>query len=153
MAAGCPPSPNPRHRAAGVCVGGVCQCDLPWSGETCGVLERLPVNKLNQPGASIYGHQPNVSSWGGSILTDGAGLHHLFAAQMQTGGLIGWGSQSECVHATSKTIGGPFIKKEVAVPKECHGPVVLRAPKAQGGDYLMFHQCVPDVLDFSLVLP
>ena len=29
------------------------------------------------------------------------GQYHLFVAQMKTGGLIGWGTQSECVHATS----------------------------------------------------
>jgi hypothetical protein len=79
-----------------------------------------------------------VSSWGGSILTDAAGLHHLFVAQMQTGGLVGWGSESECVHATSPSLGGPYRKQRVLVPKECHGPVVLRAPGE--GEYLMFHQ-------------
>jgi hypothetical protein len=57
---------------------------------------------------------------------------------MQTGGLVGWGSESECVHATSTTLGGPFHKQSVLVPKECHGPVVLRAP--DDGEYLLFHQ-------------
>lgn len=79
-----------------------------------------------------------VSSWGGSILTDDAGLHHLFVAQMETGGLVGWGSESECVHATSSSLSGPFQKQSVLVPKECHGPVVLRAP--HDGEYLLFHQ-------------
>ena len=122
----------------GMCLpSGACQCDTPWTGANCGVLERLAVNATQQPGASIFGYSPNVSSWGGSILTDGRGLHHLFVAQMQTGGLIGWGSESECVHATSTSLGGPFSKQSVLVPKECHGPVVLRAPD---GEYLMLHQ-------------
>ena len=123
----------------GVCSStGGCQCDIPWSGISCGVLDLLPVNQRQQPGAAVYGYVPNVSSWGGSILRDDAGLYHLFVAQMQTGGLTGWGSESECVHATSTRIGGPFYKQSVLVPKECHGPVVLRAP--QDGEYLLFHQ-------------
>ena len=48
------------------------------------------------------------------------------------------GQESECVHATSTSLGGPYTKQSVLVPKECHGPVVLRAPGS--GEYLMFHQ-------------
>jgi hypothetical protein len=78
-----------------------------------------------------------VSSWGASIIEGDDGTFNMFVAQMKTGGLIGWGSQSECVHATSKTVDGPFVKESVALENECHGPVVIRD---NHGEWLMFHQ-------------
>jgi len=115
---------------------GACVCRMPWEGEKCEVIKVLPVDNLEHPGASAYGYAPNVSSWGASIIEDD-GEYHMFVAQMKTGGLIGWGSQSECVHATSKSMDGPFIKSDVALSNECHGPVVIRDPN---GEWLMFHQ-------------
>jgi len=116
----------------------VCICDPPWTGGHCERLVTLPVNASTHPGAAAYGFAPNVSSWGGSILGPSDGLYHLFVAQMKEGGLIGWGSQSECVHAVSDAPHGPFRRQDVALPNECHGPVVI--PDRQSGSFLMFHQ-------------
>merc|ERR1712137_109856 len=55
---------------------------------------------------------------------------------MKIGGLMGWGTQSECVHATASTVSGPFVEQSVLVGNECHGPVVVRDP---AGEWLMFH--------------
>ena len=85
---------------------------------------------------SRYGYDPNVSSWGASMLQDQSGLYHIWAAQMRKGGLRNWQSQSECVHATSATPEGPYTFKEVSVPVWCHGPQVARAPD---GSLLMVH--------------
>ena len=41
------------------------------------------------------------------------------------------------MHAVSKTIGGVFIKHDVAVPDTCHNPATLRDPKT--GRWLLFH--------------
>ena len=123
---------------------GICQCDAPWYGQTCGLLRTLPVNATEQPGGAIYGWHPNVSSWGGSILPGrqpnggGGGERHLFVAQMRTGGLVGWGSQSECVHAVSSAPGQPFIRRNLVLDNECHGPVALRDP-SHDGKWLLFH--------------
>ena len=38
-------------------------------------------------------------------------------------------NESECVHAVSQTIGGPFAKHDVAVPDTCHNPATIRDPK------------------------
>eukprot|EP00729_Bicosta_minor_P002782 gene2782-29663_t len=109
--------------------GGTCRCDAPWSGPSCGQLAVKPVDQDKNPGAAIYGWAPNVSSWGGSILQDeSSGKYHLFAAEIP-GGLIGWGSHSECIHATADVVSGPFTKQDVVLHSECHGPVVIRDPK------------------------
>jgi hypothetical protein len=129
----------------GVCSSGVCKCDAPWRGATCAQLEFLPAHTLG-----AYGRTPNVSSWGASLLgpaqlslssgaaKPGGAAYHLFAAQMQTGGLIGWGSQSQCVHAVASSAAGPFTLDAVLVGTECHGPVAL--PDRARNRLLLFHQ-------------
>lgn len=54
------------------------------------------------------------------------GEDHLFVAQMRTGGLLGWGTQSECVHAAGSLVTGKFTKRDVVLTNECHGPVVIQ---------------------------
>ena len=51
----------------GVCTNQRCACDLPWGGESCGVLLFFP---LPRPSAA-YGYQPNVTSWGGNAVYGG----------------------------------------------------------------------------------
>jgi hypothetical protein len=77
---------------------------------------------------------PNVSSWGGTLVTGADGEDHLFVAQMKTGGLIGWGSQSECVHATGSLSTGRFTKRNLVLPNECHGPVLIQVSRACAWD-------------------
>ena len=115
----------------------VCICDAPWTGESCQTLAVLPVNSSTHPGAAAYGFSPNVSSWGGSILRGQDGRHHMYVAQMKQGGLIGWGSVSECIHAVSDAPSGPFMRRDVVLSNECHGPVVIPDPVTQS--LLMFH--------------
>jgi hypothetical protein len=122
----------------GDCRSGACACVAAWTGSTCGTLSVLLVDGRLQPGASIYGWSPNVSSWGGDIAEGEDGLFHLFAAQMQEGGLVNWGWASECVHATAKRRGRPFIKQGVAVDNECHGLALVRDPRTS--EHLLFHQ-------------
>lgn len=64
----------------GECDAGVCQCDVPWHGVSCGLLEVLPVNKMAQPGASIYG-------WGTVLLSpmrQAIATNEISAMQTQT---------------------------------------------------------------------
>ena len=84
----------------------------------------------------IYGYAPNVSSWGGSLVTDAAGLHHLFAAEIP-GGLRQWASHSQCIHATSTSPTGPFTRKDTVLKPWCHGPQVVQDPTSKG--YVMVH--------------
>jgi len=96
------------------------------------------VDAAKQPGAAVYGWSPNVSSWGASLLAGSDGQFDLFVSQMKSGGLVGWGSESECVHATSSQRSGPYVKQSVMLGNECHGTVVIRDPQKK--DYLLFHQ-------------
>ena len=115
----------------GVCENGECKCDVPWSGASCGILQTAPAQL-----GGIYGFAPNISSWGGSLVTDAAGLHHLFAAEIP-GGLRQWASHSQCIHATSQTLTGPFTRKDTALKPWCHGPQVVQDPISK--QYVMVH--------------
>jgi len=55
---------------------------------------------------------------------------------MATGGLKKWGSQSECTHAVSKNLAGPYKKIGEAIPIWCHNPNTIKDKK---GNYLLFH--------------
>lgn len=76
------------------------------------------------------------SSWGGNALLGDDGLQHMFVAEIP-GGLRTWGSQSQCVHATSPNISGPYTRHDLVLGPECHNPSTLRHP--QTGEWLMFH--------------
>ena len=77
-----------------------------------------------------------MSSWGGNALQGDDGLQHMFVAEIP-GGLLTWGSQSQCVHATSPNISGPYTRKDLVLSHECHNPSTLRHPTT--GEWLMFH--------------
>ena len=123
----------------GICVAstGICVCDAPWEGGDCTLLARLPASAARQ--ASVYGFSPNVTSWGASILRgdESPPMYHMFVAEVP-GGLLNWGSKSQCVHAVSRRQDGPFVRSDVVLSAECHGPVAIRDPS--DGAWLVFHQ-------------
>lgn len=47
---------------------------------------------------------------GGTVLHTGDQQYHLYVAEMRHGGLAGWSTYSECTHAVSTTIGGPYTR-------------------------------------------
>ena len=61
--------------------GGMCTCSQGWTGRRCQALDLLPVDR------SKYGFSPqdslgqNLSSWGGSVLSNN-GVWHMWAARM-----------------------------------------------------------------------
>ena len=116
----------------GACQAGVCACHPPWQGPSCGQLRFLtiaaPASANGFPGAS----PPNASTWGGSIVADGAGLFHLFASEMAHNcSLAQWQSNSRCAHAVASDPLGPFVRTDVAVDVWCHLPQATRV--AGGG--------------------
>ena len=143
----------------GVCTNQRCACDLPWGGESCGVLLFFP---LPRPSAA-YGYQPNVTSWGGNAVYGGTaapaaaagvggrgGLHsgaagqsgadgkwHLFVSEIAGThcGLTKWNSNSRVVHAEAEAIEGPYQFADVALSVEAHNPQVIR----WDGEWLLFH--------------
>ena len=47
-----------------------------------------------------------------------------------------WGTNSQCSHATSDTVEGPYTFRDTAVPVWCHNPQVVQLPT---GLFAMFH--------------
>jgi hypothetical protein len=125
----------------GLCQDRRCQCDIPWSGVDCGVLQTRPAQRGGLYGYQQPGYWPNgtakTSSWGGNILPSvTGGGWELFVAEIPRG-LANWQHESRCIYATSPQRSGPFVKASVALPAECHNPQVLR--ERETGDYLLFH--------------
>ena len=47
----------------GVCDKGRCSCDKGWTGPQCQTLDLLPA-----PNVAAYGADPNISSWGCTVI-------------------------------------------------------------------------------------
>jgi len=110
---------------------GACACDVPWVGPNCEFLDE-------RPAAVAYGAPPTLYSWGGNVVEDGAGVFHLFVAEMEGFNctLNTWQTNSACVHATAATPMGPFERQGVAVGVWCHNPSVLAL---RDGSLALFH--------------
>ncbi len=108
-------------------------CLRQWGGAQCNVLMFQPVTFPQG-----YGMTPNVTSWGGNVIADPSGkLFHLFVAEMvEDCPLQNWQSNSQCTHATSPTIEGPYTFQDAAVPVWCHNP---QAVVLHDGSYALFH--------------
>eukprot|EP00040_Diaphanoeca_grandis_P031060 m.185024 g.185024 ORF g.185024 m.185024 type:complete len:459 (-) comp32214_c9_seq1:62-1438(-) len=117
----------------GVCTDGVCKCDTPWFGESCGGLEFM----ATPPGGAYgFGKPFEVTSWGGNSI-EYDGMWHLFVTEMggKTCGLQAWGSQSTVTHAISPNVTGPYTKVRTAIPHEAHNPQVI----VINGSWYIFH--------------
>lgn len=108
-----------------------CVCDVPWVGPQCEFLDE-------RPGAVAYGAPQTLYSWGGNVVVDAAGVHHLFVAEMEGFDctLNTWQRNSACVHATAASAMGPFEKVGIAVGVWCHNPQVL---PLSDGSLALFH--------------
>ena len=72
-----------------------------------------------------------TSSWGGSIIQDGKGTWHLFAAEIAGRcGMQAFDTNSRCVHATSDAAEGPYSRREVVEDAWCHGVSATHDPLA-----------------------
>lgn len=113
---------------AGSCRNGQCVCQSWVKGADCAALNLRPLKSKAELQATV---QPagNWSRWGGSVVDDGNGTHHMFAAEMAFEcGLNVWTSKSQVLHAVSHTGPlGPFKRVGLAIPTEAHNPVLSRA--------------------------
>eukprot|EP01052_Picozoa_sp_SAG31_P012777 SAG31_NODE_755_length_12319_cov_6.335542_4_plen_1108_part_00 len=117
----------------GRCVDSSCVCTRGWFGDTCQYLNVQTIDLTMPQG---YGREPNVTSWGGSLIKSASGkAYHLFATEETYGcGMTTWKSNSQVVHAVSDTPAGPFARVGVVVPYATN-PCVWRDGKA--GKYRM----------------
>ena len=73
---------------------GVCECFDGWKGNTCEVLDLMPVDP-QKVGLVLPNH--DSSTWGGSVLYyEGDGLYHMFASEiLYNCGLYSWTTNSQ----------------------------------------------------------
>lgn len=118
----------------GVCSSGACQCRPAWKGKRCELLNlQAPTRGAGYRGTD-GGH--NTSSWGGAVLKGSDGLYHMWAAEMTEHCGIGtWNQNSRVIHATSKTAGGAYTRKDVTWEVFSHEPEVIAGPD---GEYIMY---------------
>ena len=82
---------------------GVCECDVPWTGPACGVLE---YQTTPASGKSLYPETDPHNTWNGAILRSKEdGVYHLYNPIYEAGTL---GGTTTMLHGTSNSITGPY---------------------------------------------
>lgn len=121
----------------GICASGACVCDRAWTGDTCGLLDVLPL----QVGASGMNELPSSSSWGGSVvLAAEDSLYHMFFSEIVNHcPMADWGTNSACYHSTSASAVGPFSNKTAVIGAWCHNAIVRQTEDAHGLLYMLWH--------------
>lgn len=95
-----------------------CWCNPGWSGAQCQAL-RLPKLAGNFATSGSYGRDPNVTSWGATLVQQASDLsYHLFVTEEQNGcGMTSWKQNSAIIHAVSPAPGaGPFRRVGMVIP-------------------------------------
>lgn len=121
----------------GVCSGGVCSCDVGYTGERCELFDFLPT-----PHGSAF-HSPDVenatSSWGGTAAYDPhTKLWHGFFSEFHGGcGVLSWETNSQIVRGVSPTPLGPYVRQGVSIAAESHNAEARRDPVS--GEWLLLH--------------
>eukprot|EP01127_Copromyxa_protea_P008047 TRINITY_DN1835_c0_g1_i2.p1 TRINITY_DN1835_c0_g1~~TRINITY_DN1835_c0_g1_i2.p1 ORF type:complete len:232 (+),score=18.63 TRINITY_DN1835_c0_g1_i2:47-742(+) len=121
----------------GRCVQGRCLCDKGWRGKQCHQL-REGLSWVLWPGDEA---QPESASWGATIIEED-GLYHMWTDtifQKEKDGpyITCYHTQgTQIIHSTSKTITGPYIFQDIALPPETNNPHVV---KTSSGEYLLYH--------------
>ena len=108
---------------------GLCECEPPWTGDSCSRLQELPVTFPQG-----WGQEPGQgSTWGASLIPEprpgrpGQLEHHMFVSVMTNNcSLAHWRTNSRVDHVTSDTPTGPYTWRGVAVSTWAHNPLVLR---------------------------
>eukprot|EP01111_Echinosteliopsis_oligospora_P010797 TRINITY_DN341_c2_g1_i1.p1 TRINITY_DN341_c2_g1~~TRINITY_DN341_c2_g1_i1.p1 ORF type:complete len:377 (+),score=75.90 TRINITY_DN341_c2_g1_i1:240-1370(+) len=114
----------------GVCESNACVCDPGWTGNNC---SELILGKVQNTGA--YGYSPNISSWGGDVIIVDD-VYHMYVSEIIDGcGLCTWQTNSRIVHATSNSLSGPYIFRDVVLGVESSNPKII----VVDGIYLLFH--------------
>jgi hypothetical protein len=127
----------------GVCnASRVCACDAAWDTAPgaalgCTALALLPATRAT--GLHSVDGGSNTSSWGGSVLQDGAtGLWHMWASEITAHcGINAWTYNSHIVHATSPTPLGRYQRDTEFSGVFSHEPTAVRDPAT--GEWAVFY--------------
>lgn len=115
----------------GNCSNGTCRCAPAWHGKYCEKLATMAGSKaLGYQGRDSGGR---LSSWGGAVLRDNAGVYHLIGSEMiRHAGLLPWSCNSQVIHATSSNpLKQPFVKQRVLWHVFSHEPRCVQVPSGQ----------------------
>ena len=117
----------------GELVNGACKCDAPWSGPECATMNFKPVTFPQG-----YGMAPNLTTWGGNVLSDATtGRFHMYVSAMTNGcPLRDWTQNSRIDHAVAEKLEGPYTFADVAVPTWAHNAAPIALPD---GSYAIVH--------------
>jgi len=86
-----------------------------------------------------YGYSPNVTAWGGNpVLVDDT-YHLLVTEIINHCGLCNWGQNSRVIHATSKSLLGPYTFQNEALAVWSHNPHIVVDHSSGTPVYLLFH--------------
>ena len=104
----------------GHCVRGKCQCDAQWLGANCSQLN------TGYSRAAYTGMTEGQTTWGGHPIWDAKSQlwHGYFAEMTEHCTLSAWTTNSIIVHATSKSVEGPYEFKDIVQPAWSHNPLV-----------------------------
>eukprot|EP01084_Bolivina_argentea_P227851 384905_1 len=126
---------------------GKCICRTGWSGIKCEILNLLPITK----GTGYYdiNNTYNMSSWGGSVITDENSNYHMLLSQFDNHcGVNSWVTNSRTVHAIAKdkmnaynskyeyinTLQIPFNNNTKYMSSEIN---IIQSPN--GGEYIIYY--------------
>lgn len=133
-AGSCSGAPTPCS-LNGVCQAGTrgqhtCICDPGWRGADCSVLN------LGLAAVANGYRQPNVSSWGGSVVVEGDTFHMFVEEIVNNCGLNTYARNMRVAHAVSKTAAGPYLPTNLVTNYSASTPHAVRDPA--NGDWLVF---------------
>ena len=117
----------------GRCVRGECQCDAQWLGTNCSQLN------TGYSRAAYTGMTEGQTTWGGHPIWDAKSQlwHGYYAEMTEHCTLSAWTTNSIIVHATAKSVEGPYEFKDIVQPAWSHNPLVTQDPAT--GEILIAH--------------
>lgn len=125
---------------SGGCEAGRCVCDPGWSGPTCTLLNLEP----NPPGQlAFHDTTDGWSSWGSSPpIRTPDGTYHLYATRdiNRCPVVPDYTYNEQLIHATSKSLLGPYTFSNIALDQVIINPHVVTAP---GGELVLFYSGEP----------
>ena len=117
----------------GRCSQGRCECDKPWSGDSCGTMRFRPVSFPQG-----YGQSPNLTAWGGGAIYEAqTKTYHAYVHALANGCPLACGPRASRIeHGVSKTITGPYEFRDVAVAEDARNSAPITLPD---GSFAIFH--------------